>query len=183
MSWSNTTLSAIKQALPGYTLSCSVRNNVPTERCPECQKLLSSRCACCTCQQLSLVLTLASCGTLALCLFPFWNGPKCTFRYITESATNAVVRLTGGLTSLGPPAPGQYCYVFGRQTQVVDENSGGTHSLSSVQLLPVSIQLNGKYIAAQSHLLECSNVNPPECPYVNSTLMLFMSQAKMCQSQ
>ena len=110
---------------------------------------------------------------------PLLEWSKCTFRYITESATNAVVRLT----SLGPPAPGQYCYVFGRQTQVVDEKSGGTHSLSSVQLLPVSIQLNGKYIAAQSHLLECSNVNPPECPYVNSTLMLFMSQAKMCQSQ
>ena len=120
-------------------LGCSVQNNVPTEQCPECQEILKSRCAICTCQDLSMGLTLASCGILGICLFPFWYGPKCSFIYITESAASAVLTLTGGLTSSGPPVSGQSCYVFGRQTQVVEDKSGGTYSLSPMQMLPISI--------------------------------------------
>lgn len=119
-------------------LGCSARDNVPVEQCPECQEVLAGCCATCTCSTWSLVLTLASCGILAICLFPLWYGPRCSFRYITESAASAVLRLTGGLTSSGPPLPGQHCFVFGKKTPVVEDKSGGTYSLSPLQLVPLS---------------------------------------------
>lgn len=113
-------------------LGCSARNNTSIEQCAECEAKQRHSC-CCTRKCVVISIHLGSAGLLC-CVLPFIAGPKCRFKYITMSASKAVLTLTGGITESGPPPEGAMCYVFGRHVSVVADKLGGTFTHTPVPL-------------------------------------------------
>ena len=117
-------------------LGCSAKDNLPIDECSDCEE--RQRPSCCfthSCVVGSLLL--GSLGLCALCLWPFIEGPRCSFIYITVSASNAILSLTGGITSAGMLTEGARCRVFGRDAIVVADKRGGSYVLTALQLSPV----------------------------------------------
>lgn len=114
-------------------MGCTSRGNVSVDQCDECQKFLRTRCFTHGCMMTSALL--CSCGLSCCCLYPYMWGPACSFRFVTESAANAALSVTAGMTSAGRLRPGAVCFVFGTQAVVVEDRLGGTYA--GIQMTPI----------------------------------------------
>ena len=101
------------------TLGCSAQENISVERCSICSNKELQPCTSCLYD-----------------IFCLSGESKCTFLYITASASKAVLMLTGENTD---GIPGTQCYVFGKYATIIEDKQGGTYELSPLVLLPLSL--------------------------------------------
>ena len=100
-------------------LGCSLRDNLSVDQCAECQQVQHS--------------------TTCLCCMYLFYEPSCSFKFVTVSAANAILSLTGGITSAGRPQSGTTCFIFGKQAIVVEDKLGGSYMLTGLQMFPISL--------------------------------------------